>query len=194
MAIYIHPSAEVHSDSKIGDGTYVWNNVQIREKVNIGRNCIFGKGVYIDVGVSIGNNVKIQNGVSVYAGIKIEDDVFIGPDATFTNDPYPRATSRDWEIIPTVLRKGCSIGANATVVCGVIVGTYSMVGAGAIVTMNVPPFALVIGNPARIVGFVCKQGHKMEQINIMEESLHYKCPKCGQLLNFSANVDLQIES
>jgi len=190
MAVFIHPSSEVHPDSEIGDGTYIWNNVQIREKVKIGMNCIIGKGAYIDIGVIIGNNVKIQNHVSIYAGIEIEDDVFIGPNATFTNDMYPRATSRDWQIVPTKLRHGCSIGANATIICGVVIGPFSMIAAGAVVSTNVPPFALMTGNPSRIVGFVCKKGHPMVQTNTMEEKLRFECPTCGQKLSFSVIADM----
>lgn len=191
MSIFIHPTAEVHQDAKIGDGTRIWNNAQVRETAKIGSNCNIGKGVYIDVDVVIGKNVKIQNGVSVYKGVDIEDDVFVGPNATFVNDLFPRATSTDWKIIPTRLRIGCSIGANATVVCGIVVGAYSMVAAGAVVTANVPPFALVSGNPARIVDFVCKKGHKMVQINRVEEHVMLKCPTCGQSLTFWAKVDTE---
>ena len=190
MSIHIHSSSDVHPDASIGEGTYVWNNVQIREKVKIGTNCIIGKGVYVDIGVSIGNNVKIQNGVSVYAGVEIEDDVFVGPNAAFTNDLYPRATLRDWKIVQTRLRFGCSIGANATIVCGVVVGAYAMVAAGAVVTSDIPPFALVSGNPARIVGFVCEKGHRMVQKNTMDEQASFECPECGQKLSFSAKVDI----
>jgi UDP-2-acetamido-3-amino-2,3-dideoxy-glucuronate N-acetyltransferase len=191
MAIFIHPSAEVHPSAEIGDGTYVWNNVQIRENTKIGQDCIISKGVYIDIGVKIGNKVKIQNGVSVYAGVEIEDEVFVGPNATFTNDMYPRATIRDWKIVPTKLRFGCSIGANATVVCGVVIGPFAMIAAGAVVTHNVPPFALMTGNPSRLVGFVCKKGHPMIQTNAMEEKMQMNCPVCGEKLSFTAVVDIK---
>lgn len=188
MSVFIHPTAEVHPDAKIGDGTKIWNHVQVREGAVIGTNCIISKGVYIDKNVILGNNVKIQNGVSVYDGVTIENDVFVGPDATFTNDLFPRATSADWKIVKTLLRVGCSIGANATVVCGVVIGAYSMVAAGSLVSVNVPPFALVSGNPSRVVGFVCKQGHKTQQVNTMEEKMLFKCPICGEKLSFNAVV------
>jgi len=191
MAIFIHPTAEVHPSAKIGDGSYVWNNVQIRENTSIGLNCIISKGVYIDNGVKIGNKVKIQNGVSVYAGVEIEDEVFVGPNATFTNDMYPRATASDWKIVPTKLRFGCSIGANATIVCGVVIGPFAMIAAGAVVTNNVPSFALMRGNPSRLVGYVCKNGHPMIQTNIMEEKLQLECPTCGEKLSFTAAVDYE---
>jgi acetyltransferase-like isoleucine patch superfamily enzyme len=191
MAIFIHQSAEVHPSAEIGDGTYIWNNVQIRENAKIGQNCIISKSVYIDAGVKIGDRVKIQNGVSVYAGVEIEDEVFVGPNATFTNDMYPRATARDWKIVPTKLRCGCSIGANATIVCGVVIGPFAMIAAGAVVTNNVPPFALMTGNPSRLVGFVCKKGHPMRQTNAMEEKMRLECPICGEKLSFTASVDLE---
>ena len=126
----IHPSAEVSSDAKIGDGTKVWHFAHIRENAVIGRNCIIGKGVYIDHEVKIGNNVKIQNGVSVYYGVTIEDDVILAPNATFTNDLYPRAFSTNWQVMPTLIKRGASVGANATVICGVTLGEYCMVAAG----------------------------------------------------------------
>ena len=158
---YIHPSAEVSPEARIGDGTKIWHFAHVREKAEIGRNCIVGKGVYIDHDVKIGNNVKIQNGVSVYYGTVVEDDVILAPNATFTNDLYPRAFSKDWQIIPTLIKRGVSVGANATVVCGVTLGEYCMVAAGAVVTRSLPAHALVMGNPGRLRGFVCKCGQKL---------------------------------
>ena len=160
--IFIHPSAHVAQNVKIDEGTKVWINAQIREGAVIGKGCIIGKDAYIDTDVNIGNNVKIQNGVSVYKGVNIEDDVFIGPNAVFTNDMYPRARNQNWEIIPTVLKSGCSVGANATIVCGITLGEFCMVGAGSVVTKDVPPFGLVVGNPARLVGYVCKCGRRVD--------------------------------
>jgi acetyltransferase-like isoleucine patch superfamily enzyme len=189
MSIYVHPTAEVHPAAEIGDGTKIWNHAQVREKTKIGSNCVISKGVYIDVHVVIGNNVKIQNYVSVYNGVVIEDEVFVGPNATFTNDLYPRATG-EWGITPTYLRKGCSIGANATIICGVVIGAYSLVAAGSVVSTNVPPFALVSGNPSRIVGFVCIRGHKMKQTNTVDDRLKFQCPVCSQTLTFGAQVDI----
>ncbi|WP_284643229.1 acyltransferase [Paenibacillus silviterrae] len=160
--IYIHQSAYVSQQARIGSGTKVWINSQIRENAIIGSNCIISKDTYIDYEVTIGNGVKIQNGVSVYHGVTIEDDVFVGPNATFTNDFYPRSFNKEWKVHNTVIKKGASVGANATIVCGVELGEYCMVGAGSVVTRTVPPYALVVGNPARIVGYVCKCGHKLE--------------------------------
>ena len=179
MSVYIHSSADVHNLASIGAGTKIWNNAQIRESATIGSNCIISKDVYIDEGVSIGNFCKIQNSVSVYAGVSIEDEVFIGPNACFTNDLFPRATNADWEIITTVLHKGCSIGANATLICGVKIGEYSMVGAGSVVTQDVPNHALVVGNPSKVIGYVCKKGHRMNEINETD----YFCELCNEHLN-----------
>jgi len=158
---YIDESAFVDVNAEIGLGTKVWINCQIRENAHIGENCIISKDVYIDTGVTIGNGCKIQNSVSIYQGVSIEDDVFVGPNACFSNDKVPRAFNIDWEITPTLIKKGASIGANATIVCGVTVGEYSMIAAGAVVTKDVKPYSLVMGNPARHVGLIDKQGNRL---------------------------------
>jgi len=181
--VFIHPTAIVEEGAIIGEGTRIWHFVHVRSGARIGRNCNIGKDVYIDVGVEIGNNVKIQNGVSVYRGVKIEDDVFIGPYAVFTNDLYPRAFNRDWKVVPTLVKKGASIGANATIVCGVTIGEYAMVAAGAVVTKDVPPHGLVMGNPARLKGFVCYCGRPLRDNNIVGKTSQfvvYKCPGCSR--------------
>jgi acetyltransferase-like isoleucine patch superfamily enzyme len=159
---FIHPSASVESGTSIGEGTKIWINVQVREGAHIGRDCILSKDVYVDHGVRIGDRCKIQNSVSVYHGVTIGDDVFVGPNACFTNDRVPRAFNADWKIVPTRVETGASIGANATIVCGVTVGEYAMVAAGAVVTRDVPPFALVAGNPARPIGRVDRMGNRLE--------------------------------
>ncbi len=161
-SVYIHPSAEVHGRTDIGTGTKIWNQVQIREDVKIGENCILSKDVYVDAGVTIGNRCKIQNGVSVYCGVTLEDDVFLGPYAVLTNDKVPRAFNRDWKIVPTLIKRGASIGANATIVCGVTIGEYAMVAAGSVVTKDVEPYSLVVGSPARHRCYVDKDGNKVE--------------------------------
>lgn len=161
-SVYIHPSAEVHGRTEIGAGTKIWNYVQVREDASIGAECILSKDVYIDAGVTIGDRCKIQNGVSVYCGVTLEDDVFIGPHATLTNDKVPRAFNRDWKIVPTLIKKGASIGANATIVCGVTIGEYAMVAAGSVVTKDVEPYSLVVGNPARHRYYIDKDGNKVE--------------------------------
>lgn len=155
---YIHPTAEVSPLAAIGPGTRVWHQAQVREGATIGRDCVIGKGVYVDHDVQIGNRVKIQNYVSVYHGVTIEDDAFIGPHVTFTNDLYPRASNSNWHATPTWVERGASIGANATILCGVRIGACAMVGAGAVVTRDVPPHALVVGNPARVAGHVDESG------------------------------------
>lgn len=159
---YIHPTANVSDDTKIGDGTKIWINSQIREKSIIGENCIISKDTYIDTEVKIGNNCKIQNSVSVYHGVTIEDDVFVGPNACFTNDKVPRAFDQEWKITPTFVKKGVSIGANATIVCGVTIGEYAMVAAGSVVSKDVEPYSLVMGNPAKHYSYVDKMGNKIK--------------------------------
>lgn len=159
--IYIDPTANVSPEAKIGSGTKVWINTQIRENTLIGTNCILSKDVYIDAGVSIGNGCKIQNSVSVYQGVTIGNDVFVGPNVCFTNDKVPRAFNSDWKITETVVKNGASLGANSTIVCGITLGEYSMVAAGSVVTKDVPPYSLVVGNPARIVAKIDKAGNKL---------------------------------
>ena len=156
---YIHPTANISPNVKIGEGTKIWINSQIREKSEIGSNCIISKDTYIDVGVKIGNNCKIQNSVSVYQGVIIED----GPNACFTNDKVPRAFDPEWKVIPTLVKKGASIGANATIVCGITIGEYAMVAAGSVVTKDVLPYSLVMGNPARHYSYVDMMGNKIKE-------------------------------
>lgn len=161
--VFIHPTANVDARAEIGEGTKIWINVQIREGAKIGRDCIISKDVYIDHAVSIGNGCKVQNSVSVYNGVTIEDDVFVGPNASFTNDKVPRANNPEWKITPTLVRRGASIGANATIVCGTVIGEYAMIAAGAVVTKDVEPHALMMGNPARRVGYVDEAGNRLEE-------------------------------
>ena len=204
--IFIHPSADVSSEAIIGNGTKIWHHCQVREKVNIGNNCILSKGVYIDTAVEIGDNVKIQNGVSVYQGVKLEDGVFCGPHCVFTNDKTPRSINlngsqkdgEDWEISKTLVKKGASIGANATIICGIIIGEWAMVGAGAIVTKDIPDYGLMVGNPAKLIGFVCPCG---ERLSVTEEQLispnqspqktevKMKCKRCASEI-FVSQFDL----
>jgi len=168
--VFIHPSAVVSEQARIGDGTKIWINAQIREDVKIGQNCIISKDTYLDHGVKIGNGVKIQNGVSVYSGVTIADNVFIGPNAVFTNDYFPRAFNADWEITETIVQEGASVGANATIVCGTSIGRYAMIGAGSVVTKSIPDHALAVGNPAKIIGYICKCGNRL--------NINGKCLKC----------------
>ena len=162
MSGFIHATATVDPGASVGDGTKVWINVQIREGAQIGANCVISKDVYIDHGVMIGDGCKIQNSVSVFHGVTLEDEVFVGPNACFTNDKVPRAFVQDWAVSRTLVRRGASIGANATIVCGTTIGEYAMIAAGAVVTRDVEPFTLVMGNPARAVGKVDRRGNRVD--------------------------------
>lgn len=162
----IHPTADVSAQAEIGEGTRVWANVQIRERAKIGRNCIIGRNSYVEFDVTIGDNVKIQNNSSLYVGLSIEDGVFIGPHVIFTNDKLPRAinpdgslkSAADWHVGTTHVKYGAAIGAGAVIVTGVTIGRWAMIGSGSVVTKDVPDFALVVGNPARIIGYVSPTG------------------------------------
>ncbi|OGC04333.1 acetyltransferase [candidate division WOR-1 bacterium RIFOXYA12_FULL_43_27] len=179
--VFIHPSAEIKPGARIGRGSMIWNQAQIRESAVIGKKCIIGKSVYIDQGVKIGDRVKVQNGVSVYCGVELEDDVFLGPFSTLTNDLYPRAFDPDWQIYKTLIKKGASIGANATVVCGNTIGEYAMIGAGTVVVSDVPPHGLVLGNPGKLFGFVCICGRKLSSlIEENEQAKVFKCDHCAK--------------
>lgn len=162
--IFIHPSATVDKRAKVGSSTKIWINVQVRENSSIGQRCNIGKDVYIDKNVVIGDGCKIQNSVSIYDGVKIGNDVFIGPHVCFTNDKLPRAFVDDWKITPTLVKNGASIGANSTIVCGITIGEYSMIAAGSVVTKDVEPYTLVMGNPARPVARINKRGERTETL------------------------------
>lgn len=174
--VRIHPTAEVSPKAVLGEGTSIWNNCQVRENAIIGKNCILSKDVYIDQGVVIGNGVKIQNGVSVYQGVLVEDGAFLGPHCVFTNDFRPRSFNTSWKITSTKVCTGASIGAGAIIVCGTELGRYSMVGAGAVVTKSVPEHGLVVGNPARLVGYVCKCGERSTSKGVTDKT--YFCVSC----------------
>lgn len=197
--VRIHPTAEVSLQAQIGEGTSIWHQAQVREGTNLGRNCIVGKGSYIDAGVTLGDNVKVQNYVSVYHGVTLEDGVFCGPHCVFTNDKRPRAinvdgslkAADDWELSPTLVKKGAAIGANAVIVCGVTVGEWAMIGSGAVVSRDVPDYGLVWGNPARLHGFVCPCGRRLEKPTedegrVQEEqTIELECPECGAIIQIS---------
>ena len=158
---FIHPTANIHLSAVIGQGCKIWINVQVREGAKIGDDSIISKDVYIDCDVSIGNGCKIQNSVSVYHGVTIGDLVFVGPNVSFTNDKVPRAFNAEWIVTPTVVEEGASIGANATIICGVTIGAYSMIAAGAVVTKDVAPYSLVVGNPAREISKIDRNGNQI---------------------------------
>jgi UDP-2-acetamido-3-amino-2,3-dideoxy-glucuronate N-acetyltransferase len=160
--VFIHPSAVVDTGAQIGAGTRIWHFCHLMPGCRVGDQCNIGQNVFIDNNVVIGERVKIQNNVSVYNSVIIEDDVFLGPSMVFTNVINPRSfIERKHEFKPTIIRRGVSIGANATIVCGVEVGAYAMVGAGAVVTKNILPFSLVYGNPARQQGFISVMGYPL---------------------------------
>lgn len=183
--IFIHDTAEVSEKANIGDGSKIWNLVQVRENCNIGQNTIISKNCYIDFDVNIGSQVKIQNNVSVYHGVTIEDDVFVGPCVVFTNDFRPRAVVDQWQVTPTLVEKGASLGANCTLVCGITIGRYAMVAAGAVVNRSVSPHVLVAGNPAKPIAFVYQDGNKVlpEHVSGVEgDKVVYTNPDNGQTL------------
>jgi len=165
----IHPSADIEADVSVGADTAIWHRAHVRTGATIGSECVIGGGTYIDAGVTIGDRVKIQSGALVYHGVVVADGVFIGPGAILTNDRFPRAitgdgelaSADDWQVSPIHLGHGSSIGAGAIVVAGCDVGEFALVGAGAVVTRTVPAYALVVGNPARRIGWVCACGQRL---------------------------------
>lgn len=159
----IHPTAVVEPGAVVEDGARIWHFVHVRSGARVGPDAHLGKSVYVDSGAVIGARCHVQNFVSVYAGVTLEEDVFVGPSAVFTNDLFPRAGNADWTQVPTLVRRGASIGANATVVCGVTIGEWAMVGAGSVVTRDVAAHQLVLGNPARSLGWVCRCGRRVEK-------------------------------
>lgn len=173
---YAHPTAVIDPGAKIGKGTQIWHFSHLMKSCTVGENCKIGQNVYIDVNATIGKRVKIQNNVSVYNGVIIEDDVFLGPSMVFTNVINPRSfIERKKKFMKTLVRKGATVGANATIICGVEIGAYAMIGAGAVVTKNVLPYALVKGNPARQSGWVSEAGYKLK----FNEHNIATCPQTG---------------
>jgi len=183
----MHPTADVSPEARIGPRTRIWHQAQVREGAVLGADCSVGKGVYIDRDVVVGDRVKIQNRASLYRGLTVEDGVYIGPHVSFANDRYPRAvnpdgspqTGADWELVPTRVREGASIGAGAVILPGVTIGRWALVGAGAVVTRDVLEQALVTGNPARVAGRVCVCGRPLDQ-----EGGGWRCPACDRTYQF----------
>lgn len=201
MNIRIHETAEVSPKAEIGQGTSVWHQAQIREGARVGENCVIGKGVYVDTAVTIGHNVKIQNYACLFHGVTVEDGVFIGPHVTFTNDLQPRAINTDgrlkaaddWTLSPTLVQMGAAIGANATIRCGVRIGRWAMVGAGSVVTRDVPDYGLVWGCPARLHGFVCPCGEKLPELEERENMGIGTCRVCQQETQIPLTIMTQIK-
>ncbi len=177
---FVHESSYVDDGAVIGENTKIWHFCHIMKNTTIGRDCSLGQNVVAGPNVRIGNNVKVQNNVSIYDGVEIEDDVFCGPSMVFTNVINPRShIARKSEFRKTVLKQGASVGANATVVCGHTLGRYCFIGAGSVVTKDVPDFALLVGNPARITGWVCQCGVKLLSGAKLEAHLKPVCQACG---------------
>src|SRR5215470_15556335 len=187
--VYIHPTAEVSPHASVGHGTRIWRQVHVREHARIGEHCNIGKGVYIDAHVHIGSHVKIQNHVSVFEGVTLADGVFVGPHVCFTNDLFPRAITPDgrlkgpddWQITPTLVKYGASIGAGSVILCGVSIGEFALIGAGSMVTRDVPPYTLVFGSPARQHGYVCRCARRLADVHEQDGKLIGWCENCGQV-------------
>ena len=176
MAFFAHPSAIIDPGAVIGEGSKIWHFCHVSPQAVLGQHCILGQNVFVANGVVLGNGVKVQNNVSLYTGVTCEDDVFLGPSLVFTNVINPRSfIERKSEFRATLVRKGASIGANATIICGVTLGQYFLIGAGAVVTKDVPDFALVAGIPAQQVGWVSRMGHRLHF-----ESGNAVCPESGE--------------
>ncbi len=181
---FAHETAVLDEGCRIGDGTRIWHFTHVMAGAVVGKNCVLGQNVMIANRVTIGDNVKIQNNVSVYEGVTCEDNVFLGPSAVFTNVINPRAfIERKHEFRPTLVKEGASIGANATIVCGHTIGRYALVGAGAVITHDVPDYALVTGNPARQIGWISEFGCRLSFDNNGEAV----CPESGQTYQITNN-------
>ena len=187
----VHPSSFIDDGCEIGDGTRIWHFCHVMPRARIGRSCNIGQNVVISPDVVVGNNVKIQNNVSLYTGVILEDDVFCGPSMVFTNVVNPRShVSRKDEYRQTLVKRGASMGANSTIVCGNTIGRFAFIGAGAVVTKDVPDFALIVGNPGRITGWMCACGVKLAAGRT--PPVQAKCAACGT--TYRSNGDLLVEA
>lgn len=181
---YQHPTAILDDNVKVGAGTKVWHFVHILSEASIGEGSTLGQNVMVGQGVTIGNKVKIQNNVSVYSGVTLEDEVFVGPSAVFTNVVNPRSAIERKNYVPTLVKKGATIGANATIVCGTTIGQHAFIGAGAVVTRDVANFELVHGVPAVHAGWMSAYGHKLD----FNDHGKAKCPESGQWYELAGNI------
>ncbi len=191
MKYFAHETAVIDEGCQIGEGTKIWHFSHIMPNCNIGLSCNIGQNVVISPEVILGNNVKVQNNVSIYTGVICEDDVFLGPSMVFTNVMNPRsAVNRRDSYLKTIVKKGASIGANATIVCGHDIGRYAFIGAGAVVTKHVPDYALVVGNPARQIGWMSEYGHRLN----FDENGMAQCPESGENYTLSENTVERVTS
>jgi len=189
MDYYVHETSIIDEGAIIGKNTKIWHFSHIMSNCRIGENCNIGQNVVVSPDVVLGNNVKVQNNVSIYTGVICEDDVFLGPSMVFTNIINPRsAVVRRDKYQKTIVKKGASIGANATIVCGHIIGEYAFIGAGAVVTKDVPPYALVVGNPARQIGWVSEYGHRL----VFDDNGIAICPESKQKYRLDNNIVTRI--
>ncbi len=197
----IHPTADVSDAAEIGPRTRIWSQVQVREGAVIGSECILGKGVYVDLKVRIGDRCKLQNNVSVFHGFSLEDGVFLGPGVMLLNDKNPRAinvdgslkSDSDWTVSEGVVRRGAAIGGGAVVLPGVSIGQFAMIGAGAVVTRDVPDHGMVFGNPARLKGFACPCGRQLKPGERGADGMLMRCPSCGTEVSIPPDVYTQLE-
>ena len=191
MNYFAHPTAIIDNNCTIGEGTKIWHFSHIMPGAVIGKNCNLGQNVVVSPKVILGNNVRVQNNVSIYEGVICEDDVFLGPSMVLTNVINPRsAVSRKTEYKTTFIKKGASIGANATIVCGNTIGEFAFIGAGAVVTKEVPPFALIVGNPGRQTGWMSEYGHKLK----FDQNGLAVCKESGETYRLSGKVVVKMEA
>lgn len=190
QSFFVHPTSVIDEGAKVGVGTSIWHFCHLMPMSSVGKNCTIGQNVFIDNNAVVGDRVKIQNNVSIYNGVLLEDDVFIGPAVVFTNVINPRSfIERKKEFKKTIVRKGASIGANATILCGIEIGTYALIGAGSVITKSVLPFALTTGNPATQTGWVSKAGINLE----FDRSGHAKCPQTGNTYKLENGIVILLE-
>jgi UDP-2-acetamido-3-amino-2,3-dideoxy-glucuronate N-acetyltransferase len=191
MSYFAHPTAVIDEGAQIGAGTRIWHFCHLSSRCVLGEDCVLGQNVFVANGVVLGNRVKVQNNVSLYTGVQCEDEVFLGPSMVFTNVINPRSfVERKDEFRPTLVRQGASVGANATIVCGVTLGRYCMIGAGAVVTKDVPDYALVAGVPARQIGWVSRLGHRLS----FDEHNTARCPESGDMYRLDENGQVIVQA
>jgi len=192
---YVHPKALVESDD-IGDHTRVWAFAHVMKGSRIGADCNIGDHAFVESGVRLGNNVTVKNGVSIWQGVEIGNDVFLGPNCVFTNDPNPRAYIKKTgdSLVSTRVRTRATVGANATIVCGITIGQYAFIGAGTVVIRDVPDFAMMVGNPARQIGWMCVCATKLPTSSVSKSVSSLTCSSCGSLFTLAADRTLALKT